>query len=216
VWCNKILLSKPTTHKIAKGEYLTKISLKYYGTAKYWRELALINRAPDSDLVFPDEEIFIPSQEVIEQLYRARSLSRVNGLMDDEEQVFAQSSISSDEYLAEQTIDSAASSSVASLAEPEEEGAGAENESIAIAPPVKDSKVPPLFSIIGILGLLGLLAVVGFVIYKKRKQSEEKELLNELQNLDVDSDAESSDTESDEDEPDYQEYKKNRSERVYV
>lgn len=211
VWSSKIFLSKPTTHNIQKGEYLSKISLKYYGTAKYWRELALINRAPDSDLVFPDEEIFIPSQEVIEQLHRARSLSRVNNLMGDKKQIYAQGYISPDVDMVAQESDSIISSAVASGAVEGSESAIAENELSTTESNAEAKKIPALLPILGVIGLLGLIAVVGFIVYKKRKQSEEKHLLEELKDVNLDTE-----TESDDEEPDYTEYKRNRSKRVYV
>lgn len=71
-------LEQPTTHEIQSGEWLSKIAQKYYGDASYWRELALINRAPNRDLIFPGEEIIVPSFESIKKIRESRSLTSVN------------------------------------------------------------------------------------------------------------------------------------------
>lgn len=90
VWSKRAFTEEPTFHPVIQGEYLSKISLRYYGTAKYWRELALINRAPNSDRVFPGERIFIPSQQVIQALHEARSSSKVNRLVQSAEKRYAE------------------------------------------------------------------------------------------------------------------------------
>ncbi len=84
LWCKKILFNEPTKHIIQKGDYFSKLSKEYYGTTKYWRELALINRAPNKDLVFPGEEIIIPNLEAIEKLNKSRSLTSVNEIVDNQ------------------------------------------------------------------------------------------------------------------------------------
>lgn len=84
LWCKKVLFNEPTKHIIQKGDYFSKLSKHYYGTTKYWRELALINRAPNKDLVFPGEEVIIPSLEAIQKLHKSRSLTRVNSIVDDQ------------------------------------------------------------------------------------------------------------------------------------
>lgn len=215
VWSNKTYLSKPTVHKITKGEYLSKISLQYYGTAKYWRELALINRAPESDLVFPEEELFIPSRKVIEQLHKARSFSKVNNLYDDEEQLYATSLAPTDTIMLTQASDSGSSIAPAVAPVSQNDIAASDDESAQVVETEQAEGISPLFTVIGIIGLLGLLAIVGFIIYKKRKQADEQDLLNELNEVDLDALVEN-EQEDDEQEPDYDEYKKNRSERVYV
>ncbi len=85
LWCKKLFMNEPAKHVIQKGEYFSKLSQRYYGSAEYWRELALVNRAPDSDLVFPGEEIVIPSIDAVRRLKKSRSLSAVNKIMTDQE-----------------------------------------------------------------------------------------------------------------------------------
>ena len=89
VWCTRLLLERATVHEIQPGEYFSKLSKQYYGTAAYWRELALINRAPDSDLVFPGEKVIIPSLEAVQKLHLSRSLSAVNRIVDEQKMALA-------------------------------------------------------------------------------------------------------------------------------
>lgn len=81
LWCERSTPDLPCVHKITQGEYLSQISLQYYGTAAYWRELASINRAPNSDVILPGTKIFIPSQKVIQQLHRLESPSQADSLL---------------------------------------------------------------------------------------------------------------------------------------
>lgn len=89
-WCKKLILGEPSTHTIQQGEYLSQIAKKYYGDASYWRELALINRAPDCDVVFPGEEIVIPSFDVIKEIRKTRWLTKVNKYVKGQEEILAQ------------------------------------------------------------------------------------------------------------------------------
>ena len=89
LFAKKLFLDEPTTHKIEEGEYLSKIAKEYYGNADYWRELALINRAPNSDLVFPGEEIVLPSSETIQKIRNTRWLSKVNNYVQNQEEIIA-------------------------------------------------------------------------------------------------------------------------------
>jgi len=193
LWCKKLILDEPTIHQVDAGEYLSKISLQYYGNAKYWRELALINRAPDSDLIFPGEDIFIPTREVIEQLHRARSLSKVNSLVDEEKQLYAQNQIPETEHLVGTDAPPTAESGTVIKSE--------KMVKLNLEPEIKSeidekssSSSTLIFSIIG--GSI-FLAAVAFLIFLKK---------NETQDTETD----------DETEPDYRKYKASRSKRVYV
>lgn len=84
LWCKKVLFNEPTKHVIQKGDFFSKLSKQYYGSVKYWRELALINRAPNKDLVFPGEEVVIPSLDAVKKLRKTRMLSVVNDIVKDQ------------------------------------------------------------------------------------------------------------------------------------
>jgi len=198
LWCERTFLSSPKVHKIETGDYLSKISQRYYGTAKYWQELALINRAPNSNLVFPGEEVFIPSLEVVEQLHRARSLSRVNQLMTDEKQVYAQVT-----PVKPAVNDSALSASGTNP-----------DSTVAAQAPVIAGLSEPMASreVIFLLGLGLIIVVVGvsaFIVYRKMQASRYVE--NHLPPIKV-----RPQKKEERDEPDYTAYRKNRSKRVYV
>lgn len=200
LWCERTFLSSPKVHKIETGDYLSKISQRYYGTAKYWQELALINRAPNSNLVFPGEEVFIPSLEVVEQLHRARSLSRVNQLMTDEKQVYAQAT----------TVKPTANDSVLA-------GSGAGSDStVAGQAPIIAGLSEPIASqeVIFLLGLGLVIVVVGvsaFIVYRKMQTSRYSESPHDLPPIKV-----NPRKKEEREEPDYAVYRKNRSKRVYV
>lgn len=82
-------LEQPATHQIQNNEWLSKIALKYYGDVSYWKELALINRAPDGNLVFPGEEIILPSFEAIQRVRQSHSLSSVNDIVGEQQNILA-------------------------------------------------------------------------------------------------------------------------------
>jgi LysM repeat protein len=93
LWCKKIFMNEPSKHVIQKGEYFSKLSQQFYGSAEYWRELALVNRAPDSDLIFPGEEIVVPSMDAIRRLQKSRSLSSVNKIVSEQEDWMAHNKV---------------------------------------------------------------------------------------------------------------------------
>ncbi len=84
LWCKKVIFNEPTKHVIQKGDFFSKLSKQYYGTTGYWRELALVNRAPNKDLVFPGEEVVIPSLDAMKKLRKTRMLSVVNDIVKDQ------------------------------------------------------------------------------------------------------------------------------------
>lgn len=193
LWCKRMLLNEPTIHTVDAGDYLSKVALKYYGNAKYWRELALINRAPDSDLIFPGEDIFIPNKEVIEQLYRARSLSRVNSLVDGQKQLYAQNQTAEENTLAE-TNKSLIPKSGTVIKSEKMVKLDPEPQDDSITETERANSSPIVFSIIG--GSI-FLAAIAFVFYLKKNEAKTNET-------------------EDESEPDYQKYKASRGKRVYV
>ncbi len=86
LWSNRLFLNEPRIHVIREGEFLSKIAQMYYGKASYWRALALINRAPDPDRIYPGEQIILPDAGAIARVARARRLSEVNEIVSMQEQ----------------------------------------------------------------------------------------------------------------------------------
>ncbi|MBN1350465.1 LysM peptidoglycan-binding domain-containing protein [candidate division KSB1 bacterium] len=206
------VLKTPTIHRITEGEYLSKISLQYYHTAKYWRELALINRAPESNLVFPGEEIFVPSQKTIERIHQARSLSKVNLLFTEDERLVTPEPGKVDTTQAAVLVDSA---KVVANQSFDSEPALTETAGENTQDEPSKSGSSMLFLIAGITGLAGLLVILGFVLIRRRKQAEDQDLLKELHELETDT-LVIEDGDDSGNEPDYETYRKNRSERVYI
>lgn len=87
LWSNRLLLDEARVHKIQKNESLSLLAKRYYGNPQRWRELALINRAPNPNLVLPGEEILVPAVGSINEVSRARTITRVNSVVDEQERL---------------------------------------------------------------------------------------------------------------------------------
>jgi LysM repeat protein len=86
---NFVRLGQPKTHEIQSGDWLSKLAKQYYGDTSYWKELALVNRAPKAALIYPGEEVIIPSFEVIKEVRKTAMLSKVNELVGFQEDLLA-------------------------------------------------------------------------------------------------------------------------------
>jgi LysM repeat protein len=212
VWCKKLIFGEPTTHVIQQGEYLSIIAKKYYGNSDYWRELALINRAPNSNLVFPGEEIIIPSLDVIKEIRRTSWLSKVNSYIKSEEDIIARLKVGEEPVLAEKTMEPQTMPEKL-LEEPQTMTPMAEETSIPSEmayssnpteqqPVQSGSSLSPTLALIGALFVVSLVAIY-FIRKKRRSQNITIVDDDELNILGGDSDSE----------PDYQEYLKNKSRR---
>lgn len=80
-------LEQPRIHVVQEGEYFSKLAADYYGNAGYWRALALINRAPNVDRIYPGEHILLPDAATVAKIARAQRLSEVNQLVSNQEAV---------------------------------------------------------------------------------------------------------------------------------
>lgn len=191
LWSRLQFLDAPRVHVIQKGESLSRLAQKNYGDTDYWRELALINRAPKPDHIQPGEEVLLPASNVIQELRRARTISRVNDLI-NEQQALAVRDVpapqQSVEAKSEQTADAASGGPLP------EQVSGATDESAnttAVANSEAASNDPPRFAVDYspltepapsedssswfwvIFGLLALGGVVGFVVYRRRQEEQE-------------------------------------------
>lgn len=213
-WCKKLFFGEPTTHVIQKGEYLSKISQKYYGTADYWRELALINRAPDSDVVFPGEEIIIPSLDVVKEIHRTRWLSKVNNYVKNQEDIIARLKMGEEPTFAENipaetepmTTPEKMLENDDNLIVPDSEDvyASVENEQQTMNQEQAES-ASSLGFILAVIGVVFVASLIAIVLIRRKKRSQQIKIVDddELNILDEDEDSE----------PDYQEYLKNKSKR---
>lgn len=220
-WAKRLLLGAPTTHVIQKGEYLSQIARKYYGRADYWRELALINRAPDSDRVFPGEEIIIPSLDVIEQIRQTSWLSKVNAYVKNEEDVIARLNRGEEPLMAQKTPEPTPNEPVITeprttpemLLENEQSGMIAttkqSNTLNEIAHQPIQSKTKEVKSasslglVLAIIGIVFIASLLAFVMIRRKKRSQQITI--------VDDDDLNFIGEDEQPEPDYQEYLRRKS-----
>jgi hypothetical protein len=187
-------VQEPTVHQVSAGDYLSKISLHYYGTAKYWHELALINRAPDSDMVFPGESVLIPSKAVIEKLHRAHSISRVNTLVEVEKELYAGKNSKATENLASGN----ASNDSVMVANTGTDSLADQTALVEAGSPEKQAKAVWPFVIGGFGGLIIGTATTLVASYKRNEKKQQTTKTEDAS------------------EPDYPNYIKNRGERKYL
>jgi hypothetical protein len=99
LWSNRLLLDETRVHKIQKGESLSRLAKRYYGDPHRWRELALVNRAPNPNLVLPGEEVLVPAVGPINEMRRARTITAFNSLVDEQERLaVAESPAAADKF----------------------------------------------------------------------------------------------------------------------
>lgn len=166
----KLFLEQPLVHNIEKGEFLSKLSIKYYGAPDYWKELALINRAPDPNLVYPEESILIPDFESIKRLHDAKSITKVNELVNEIERSMPAKTAKAAKPAAE-TVSSEKPKADHVLSDP----VPSPERQIAFNPPEKESQESSWgWSLI--LLVFGAIVVVGLVAYylvKRRRPDSE-------------------------------------------
>jgi len=98
VLSNLLRIEQPTIHEVEDGDWLSKIALEYYGDPSFWKELELINRAPEGNLVFPGENVIVPSFKVIRQIRNTKRLSEVNKLIKEQQNILVSTSIQPNNY----------------------------------------------------------------------------------------------------------------------
>lgn len=182
-------LEQPTFHEINRGDWLSKIALKYYGDASFWRELALINRAPDGDLIFPGEKIIVPSYSIIQKIRKARSLSRVNSLIEEQQAILAGNYRQPEESPGDSriiTVPEHNTENVKEKAGPEEKTLDVPSVGNRAATEISRSSGFPFWWIA--LGVTGIL-IIGIVMYfMKKKKSQEIETFGAGEDEEVDQD----------------------------
>ncbi len=189
LWSRLNWLDAPRVHVVQKGESLSKLAKDSYGATDYWRELALINRAPKPDHIQPGEEVLLPAANVLQELRRARTISRVNDLI-NEQQALATRVAPATEQTATQPAPATNATPAQALPE----------QSSNVTPPSANDPAPfaatvpadpPRFDVENttpiapesndsgsswfwvIFGLLALGGVIGFVVYRRRQEEEE-------------------------------------------
>ncbi len=199
LYAKRLFQAEPTTHLIQEGEYLSMIAQKYYGNADYWRELALINRAPNSDAVFPGEEIVIPNLEVIKKIRQTRWLSRVNGLVKNQEDIIA-GRFQQQEKLATTTPNSKPSVKPGPVVKETNEDFVLTESKTNSETMVKSSMA---YIILGSVAVILFSTIIGYIVYRRKKGHDELSLFDDIDLSNNESEAE----------PNYQDYLKNKKDR---
>lgn len=172
---NFLRIEQPTVHEVEDGDWLSKIALAYYGDPTFWKELELINRAPEGNLVFPGENVIVPSFKVIRQIRNTKRLSKVNELIKEQQNILVSTSVlpnnyqevekSQPEKIAAVTVqkpdESKAVKDVGRIPDFEQELADSGSEQISLT-----SSLP----LAGLVALsLGFVIAIFYFIRKKRK-----------------------------------------------
>jgi hypothetical protein len=166
VWSDRRFLDEPRVHKIEKGEYLSRLAQQYYGNPQRWRELALVNRAPNPNHVEVGETILVPAANVVAEIGRARTLTKVNALVNDQEKLVQEPSqpITDNAPVATPTPSGEVTTGNGAAEPVEETPAPIATES----PITKEISFPWLWVGLGAI----VLALAGFIIYRRRQNAE--------------------------------------------
>lgn len=87
LWSSRLLLDESRVHKVQKGESLSLLAKRYYGDPQRWRELALLNRAPNPNLVLPGEDVLVPAVGSINEMSRVKTITKFNSLANEQERL---------------------------------------------------------------------------------------------------------------------------------
>jgi hypothetical protein len=181
LWCTRLFTNEPRIHTIQKGQSLSKLSEQYYGTPDYWKELALINRAPNPNKVYPGEDVIIPSQEAVAKIRNTKHLSRVNGIVTGQENWISQNMTKSVSKLADKVeslkpigSQPAIQPAPAPASRVEDmQGAAAEpalKQEVQDPPPPQESSVP--FILVLIAGVLVISSIAARIIQHRKKKAQ--------------------------------------------
>ena len=78
---------KDYLNRVERNEYFRVLSLKYYGTTQYYKELALINQVAKFDQNVSESDFIIPTQESIIRLHENFDMALADSMLqlDDDE-----------------------------------------------------------------------------------------------------------------------------------
>ncbi len=168
-------LDAPRVHVVQKGESLSRLAKENYGEVNYWRELALINRAPKPNHIQPGEQVLLPAANVLQELRRARTLSRVNEIVKAQTAQVGNANTTPAVTSTQPVSDLDANNPVPAPEPATVTAPPATTEPTgvtAVQPPQEETTSDGWFWVI--LGLIALGGVIGFVFYRKRQEEKEK------------------------------------------
>jgi len=186
---NRLFLDEPTIHVVKDGEYFSDIAERYYGNPKLWRALALINRAPDANRIYPGEKIILPDARIVAKIARAKRLSDVNEMVRLQEQLaklepenhgvpFSGNHVTQPETAHAAAIESAANKDTAMhISEIPAENLSEAKDHIAIPPAALEKNRPPLQASaeggvsnwLWLPGLTVIIALAAVAVLRRRK-----------------------------------------------
>lgn len=179
LWSSRLLLDEARIHKIQKNESLSLLAKRYYGDASRWRELALVNRAPNPNLVLPGEEILVPAVGPINELRQARTITQVASVVGEQERLaVAETQEAARQFTNEpapittspEPATNAMTESTPEATEPMMTGAEPEVEP-ALTNEIEESSGFPWFWLVVALVLVG--GVFAFMAYRRRSAKSE-------------------------------------------
>lgn len=192
LWSRLQFLDAPKVYTIQPGESLSQLAQEHYGDTDYWRELALVNRAPQPNHIQPGEEVLLPAANVIQELRRARTISRVNDLI-NAQHALATRVAPVHEAPSPQTVSEAAPAATTEvpitvamggngnepMVVPAVQSSAQESAAYNDEPIAQESSSSWFWLIFGFLALVG---VSGFVVYRRRQEEAELALAQGDQN----------------------------------
>jgi hypothetical protein len=128
LWSSRLLLDESRVHKVQKGESLSLLAKRYYGDPQRWRELALLNRAPNPNLVLPGEEVLVPAVGSINEMSRVKTITKFNSLANEQERLAVVETPEAMRQFGQSTSPSATSTQIA-----QERGTGLADENQAVS-----------------------------------------------------------------------------------
>ncbi|MCA9743877.1 MAG: LysM peptidoglycan-binding domain-containing protein [Deferribacteres bacterium] len=78
-------LEEPRIHVVQEGEYFSQLAKDYYGNPEYWRALALVNRAPNVDRIYPGEHVILPDAGTLARIAKSQRMTEVNELVNNQQ-----------------------------------------------------------------------------------------------------------------------------------
>ena len=175
LWSKRRFLDAPRVHKVQKGESLSQLAKQHYGSPKRWRELALVNRAPQPNHLEVGEEILLPSAAVINKLRRSRTITRVNTLVGEQDNASTAKTPEMTQQEAPTNLPEATPPTETLAGNPESNNLVPETTSETIIPPLdpttEASAFPWFWLAVGVMLIAG---IAGFIWYR-RQQAEKAE-----------------------------------------
>jgi len=168
---NRLFLDEPRVHKIEKGEYLSKLAKQYYGDPQRWRELALINRAPNPDHIEVGEEILVPAANAIVEISRARTLTKVNALVGEQQTLTTRKSPPSITQTNPATTTAPSSEITPGNGATVPQQPVVETPAPGVTEPAATKTEFP-WPLVGIGAAVFAIAVAGFVLYRRRQKAQ--------------------------------------------